>query len=73
MPLPPATRRTVPHQLTLPFALPQQRLALPSSPTPIEVGPHQIWNTLSPMQRNELRQQLIQILQEVLRHGNSHE
>jgi hypothetical protein len=72
MPTQQPAHRSPPHQLVLPFDRPKQPLSIPRSLDLIQLTPTQVWNTLTDEQRSDLRHQLIQILQEVLRHANQH-
>jgi hypothetical protein len=44
--------------------------AVPSPAAPAAIPPAQVWGQLSPQQQAHLRQTLLQILQEVIRHAN---
>jgi hypothetical protein len=70
MPTQQPARRSPPHQLQLPFNCPQQQLSIPRSLDLLLLSPTQIWNTLTYEQQSDLRHQLIQMLQEVIRHAN---
>ena len=56
----------------LPFDLLQPPLAIPRCLDLVPLAPQQIWDTLTEEQRSELRQQLIQTLQEVMRHAKQY-
>jgi hypothetical protein len=70
--------RSAPYRPARP---PQRRLRLPSHPTgppavprpaaDTAISPSQVWGRLSPQQQAQLRQTLLQILQEVISHANS--
>jgi hypothetical protein len=72
MPTQQPAHRSPPHQLVLPFDCPQQQLSIPCSLDLIPLSPTQVWNTLTYEQQSDLRHQLIQMLQEVIRHANQH-
>jgi hypothetical protein len=69
MPTQPPVHRTPLHQLPLPWDLPQPWGALPHALHLVWVTPQEVWHTLTDEQQGNLRQQLIQILQEALRHA----
>jgi hypothetical protein len=72
MPTQQPVHRSPPHQLVLPLDCPQHQLSTPRSLDLIPLSPTQVWNTLTHEQQSELRHQLIQMLQEVIRHANQH-
>ena len=53
------------HQLALPGLDPQPR-PLPVPPPPPTVQPQDLWASLSPTQKTQVRQTILHILQEVL-------
>ena len=53
------------HQLGLPGLEPAAR-PLPLSPEPATVQPSNLWASLSPTQKTQIRQTILHILQEVL-------
>jgi hypothetical protein len=68
-PPPPAPRRTS-WQLPLPLAAPgaaDGALAPPPAPPLADSAVHEVWHSLSPAQRAEVRGVLCRILQEVVR------
>jgi hypothetical protein len=72
MPSQQPAHRSVLRQLPLPVDLPQPPLAIPRCPDLIQLTPQQVWHTLTEEQRSELRQHLIQTLQEVMRRASQH-
>lgn len=69
MPTPSPVQRTPLHQLPLPWDLPHPWGAIPCSLQLVRVTPQEVWHTLTDEQQGNLRQQLIQILQEALHHA----
>jgi hypothetical protein len=60
--VPPTTR--MPHQLSLPF-LQDQETAAARRPLPPPLLPQQVWTSLSPTIRAQVRATLLRILQEI--------
>jgi hypothetical protein len=70
MPTPNPARRSPCQQLLLPLELPEQPRSYLLPPDAIEVTPQQVWTTLAPLQQTQIRQTLIQVVQEVLRYAD---
>ena len=70
MPTPNPARRCLSQQLLLPLELPEQPRTCLLPPDTLEVVPQQVWTTLAPLQQTQVRQTLIRIVQEVLRHAD---
>jgi hypothetical protein len=72
MPTQQPAHRSSPHQRVLPFDRSKQPLSIPRSLDLIQRAPQQVGTSLTEEQQRDLRPQLIQILQEALRHADQH-
>lgn len=69
MPIPSLAPPPVPRQLPLPLDPPPRRA---KSPSPPPIPPAQLWASLPPDQRRQIRQAVLRIAREVVRDAAAH-